>query len=83
MTEKKPYNPKKKAYNIKYEKEHMKRIPLNMLTEEYEKYHEHAISRGEPMNTFIKRSMRETMERDLQQDSSTPETAPEQPNNEE
>lgn len=81
MTEKKPYSKDKQKYNKQYQKEHMKRIPLTVKIEEYEEVRSHAASRGETVNGFIRRSYKEQMKRDLAENS--PETAPEQPHNEE
>ena len=61
-----PY--KNKADKLKHNKEYsanLKRIPLDIQKKDFQKYKDHADSRGESMNGFIKRSMRETMQRDL------------------
>lgn len=51
-------------YNKNYRKEKIKRIPLNVSIEFYEKIKEHTEKTKEPVNTFIKRAINETMERD-------------------
>ena len=71
-----PYKNKADRYkrNREYAKEKLKRVPLDIQHEDYDKYKAHADSRGESMNGFIKRSMRETMQRDL--DSDPPKDTP-------
>lgn len=54
----------RKDYFIKYKKENYKRIPLDVTLSDYEKIKEHAGKTKEPVNTFIKRAINETMERD-------------------
>lgn len=55
---------KKTAYNIQYAKDKLKRIPFDVKNEEYDNIKAHAASRCESVNGFIKRAIRETMERD-------------------
>ena len=57
-------NPKKTEYVIKYAKEHLKRVPLDLKIEKYNQVKAHAESRAESINGFIKRAIDETMERD-------------------
>lgn len=54
----------RKDYFIKYKKDNYKRIPLDVTLSEYEKIKEHTTTTNEPVNTFIKRAIKETMERD-------------------
>lgn len=53
-----------KQASIRYAKEHIKRIPLDVQKEEYTRIQEHAAARGESVNGFIKRAISETMQRD-------------------
>lgn len=55
---------KKKQYDIKYAKENLKRIPLDVSKAAYEKIKAHAETRKESVNGFIKRAIDETIERD-------------------
>lgn len=50
--------------NIDYAKRSLKRIPLDVQKSHYEEIKEHAESKGETINGFIKRAINETMERD-------------------
>lgn len=54
----------KKEYHNNYAKEKLKRIPLDVSKEKYSEIQEHASSRGESINGFIKRALDEAMERD-------------------
>ena len=56
------YSEKKKEYNIEYTKRAMKRVPLDMKKEEYEKLQAAAAAAGEPVNTYIKRAIAARME---------------------
>ena len=47
-----------------YNKEHFRRINLNVHKEEYIIWEEHIYTTGEPMNTFIKRAVRRQIEED-------------------
>ena len=49
---------------IEYAKNNLKRIPLDVQKEHYERIKAHAESRGESVNGFIKRAIDETIERD-------------------
>ena len=64
----------KRVYDQKWIKEHMKRIPVNIKNEDYAIFKAHADSRNESMTGFIKRSMKEQMQRDLE----SPEAAPDE-----
>ncbi len=65
MTDNKsPYSKMKMNYNIEYAKKHLKRIPLDVSIEKYEEIKSHAQSKSEPINTFIKRAIDETIQRD-------------------
>jgi hypothetical protein len=58
------------AQNIatyKYNKEHLKRVPLDMQKTDYEILKQHVNARGETVNGFIKRAISETIERDNNQ----------------
>lgn len=57
-------NRKKYEYNQRYAREHFKRIPLDVQRVWYTDILAHAKDRGETVNGFIKRAIRETMERD-------------------
>lgn len=50
---------KKTQYDIQYQKDHLKRIPLNVRLEEYEKIKEAAGALNEPVNTFIKKAIQD------------------------
>ena len=52
------------AAQIKYKKENIKRIPLDVQNEEYEQIKKHIEKTNETVNGFIKRAIRETMLRD-------------------
>ena len=51
----------------KYNKEHVKRVPLDMQKTDYEILKQHVDARGESVNGFIKRAISETIERDNNQ----------------
>ena len=52
--------------SIDYAKRSLKRIPLDVKKEEYDLIKEHAEYMGESVNGFIKRAIKEAMERDQQ-----------------
>lgn len=54
----------KTAYMREYNKKKIKRVPFNIPKEEYEVIKAYADSHEESVNGFIKRAIRETMERD-------------------
>lgn len=49
---------------LKYAKENLKRVPLDLQKSTYEEIKTHAESRKESVNGFIKRAITETLERD-------------------
>ena len=55
---------KRKETMMEYAKKNLKRIPLDVQKEHYERIKFHAESRSETVNGFIKRAIDETMERD-------------------
>ena len=57
-----PYDEKKRAYNIEYTKKHLKRVPLEMQREDYEKLSQAAADCGESVNGFIKKAIQARME---------------------
>lgn len=57
-------NQKKYEYNQRYARENFKRIPLDVQKAWYTDILAHSKARGETVNGFIKRAIRETMERD-------------------
>lgn len=66
MTEEKKnsYSESRKRASIKYAKENLKRIPLDVKLSVYCDIQAHAEAQGESLNGFIKRAIMETMERD-------------------
>ncbi len=54
----------KTEYNIKYAKEKLKRIPLDVQKEKYEEIKSAAERSGESVNGYIKKAIDERMERD-------------------
>ena len=54
----------KSEYDIKYAKEHIKRVPLDMRKEDYEKLQEAASAAGEKINRYIKNAIAQRMERE-------------------
>ncbi len=54
----------RKEYFLQYKKENLKRIPLDVPKEKYEQIKDHASSRSETVNGFIKRAIDETISRD-------------------
>lgn len=55
---------KRKVSMYRYAREKLKRIPLDVPKKKYEEIKRYTESRGETVNGFIKRAIRETMERD-------------------
>lgn len=51
------YNPKYKKNQYKYDKEHLKRIPLDVQRADYERIKAAADAAGVPVNTWIKNLM--------------------------
>lgn len=58
------YNEQTYKANLKYRAENIKRVPLDLQKEEFERVRAFATERGESVNGFIKRAIRETMERE-------------------
>lgn len=54
----------------KYNDEKVERIPMRVPKGEKEIIQAHAASRGESVNAFLNRAVKETMERDLNGDNS-------------
>lgn len=48
-------------YTMKYAKEHLKRVPLDLTLDFYEEAKAYATNNGESLNGFIKRVMKEAM----------------------
>ena len=55
---------RKTEYNIKYAKDKLKRIPLDVQKEKYEKIKTAATAAGKTVNGYIKIAIDERMERD-------------------
>ena len=55
---------KRKGTMMEYAKKNLKRVPLDVQKEHYERIKNHAEGRGETVNGFIKRAIDETIERD-------------------
>ena len=62
------YSENKKAYNQKYAKEKLKRIPLDVPKEKYDEIKAHSETMQETVNGFIKRAIDEAMERDIKKE---------------
>ena len=54
----------KTEYNIRYAKEKLKRIPLDVQKEKYEEIKAAADAAGEKVNGYIKKAIDERMERE-------------------
>ena len=52
------------AYHREYRKNKLKRVSLELPIEQYEIVKEHTKKTNEPINTFVKRAITETMQRD-------------------
>ncbi len=59
-----PMTDERKQYLYDYQKKKLKRIPLDVPIEVYEKIRQHAEEKSESVNGFIKRAIAETMERE-------------------
>ena len=57
------YSEAKKAYNVQYVKDKIKRIPLDVQREHYERIKAAADVAGESVNGYVKRAIDERMER--------------------
>lgn len=60
---------KRKDTMMEYAKKNLKRIPLDVQKEHYERIKAHAAARGESVNGFIKQSISEAMARDYAEES--------------
>lgn len=54
----------KTQYDLEYAKNKIKRVPLDMQKDEYEKVKAAAESVGEKVNTYIKKAIRQRMEQE-------------------
>jgi len=54
----------KKKYTAEYKSKMYKRVPLDLRLSVYDAIKDHAASRNETVNGFIKRAISETMQRD-------------------
>lgn len=52
-----PYTEKLRDYSIKYAKEHLKRVPLDMRKDEYARTQAAAKAAGESINGYIKKAV--------------------------
>ena len=59
-----PTSENQRKAEYKYKKSTIKRIPLDVQITKYDEIKAHADSRGEAVNTIIKRAIDETIERD-------------------
>lgn len=59
----------RKKTMLKYARENLKRIPLDVPKKKYEEIKGHADKRGEAVNHFIKRAINETMVRDNEEEA--------------
>ncbi len=59
-----PITEKRKETMIEYAKKNLKRVPLDVQKEHYEKIKAAADAAGESINGYIKRAVSERMERD-------------------
>lgn len=58
------YKENKRKYIAKYKKEKLKRIPLDVTLDKYDEIKNHALSRNESVNGFIKRAIDKTIKDD-------------------
>lgn len=56
------YSESKTKYNMKYAKENLKRIPLDVQKEQYEQIKVAAEASGEKVNAYIKKAVSTRME---------------------
>lgn len=54
--------------SLEYKSKKIKRVPLDMQITEYEALKEQAISKGEKVNEYIKKAIRERMKRESEQE---------------
>ena len=59
-----PYNEKEKERTMKYARENLKRVPLDVPIKEYEKIKASAEAAGQGVNTYIKQAIRERQSRE-------------------
>ena len=57
-------NESKKKYDIRYEKNKLKRIPLDVQKEKYDEIKAAAVIAGESVNRYIKNAISQRMERE-------------------
>ena len=57
-----PYNEAQKKATLKYAKENLKRIPLDVQKEEYDEIKAAAVAAGESVNGYIKTAVRHRMQ---------------------
>lgn len=60
------YSQSKTEYNMKYAKEKLKRIPLDVQKEKYEQIKAAADAAGEKVNSYIKKAIDERMEQEAE-----------------
>ena len=60
-------NKNRSEYKLQYAREHLKRVPLDLQKKDYARLKNHADSRHETVNGFIKRAINETIDHDTQQ----------------
>lgn len=58
------YSENKLKYNLEYAKKNLKRIPLDVQKEKYEKIKAAATQAGKTVNGYIKEAIDEKMEKD-------------------
>lgn len=59
-----PYNEKTRDYSLKYAKEKLKRVPLDMQKADYEQLTKVAAAVGLSVNGYIKQAIAEKIERE-------------------
>lgn len=67
-----PISENQKRAGVKYAKEKLKRIPLDVQKDKYVKIQAMAQATGNSVNGYIKRAIDETMERDRQAQATQP-----------
>ena len=60
------YTDAQKRATAKYKEKEYKRVPLDMRISEYESMRDYCEKRGEKINGFIRRVVRETIEKDAE-----------------
>lgn len=56
------YNEKSRDYTIKYAKEHLKRVPLDLQHDKYKRVQDAAAATGESVNGYIKTAIDRRLE---------------------